>query len=135
MTRNPFEEMERAFERMGEQLEGLGPEMGAGSIRIDVADTGEAFVVTADLPGFDREDIEVTLTDRRLELSAERAAEHEEAGPEYLRRERRRGTLRRSVHLPERVEREGAEAAYEHGVLTVTVPKAAGESGTDIPVN
>ena len=135
MTRNPFDEMERAFERMGKQLEGLTPQMGVETILVDVADDGDAYVVTADLPGFDRSDIEVKLADRRLELSAEHETEMEDEGPDYVRRERRRGSVRRSVHLPGRVEAEGTEANYENGVLTVTLPKHEADSGTDIPVN
>lgn len=135
MTRNPFEEMERAFERMGKQLEGLAPETGAQTILVDVADTGEAYVVTADLPGFDREDIEVKLSSRRLELAAEHEEESETEGPDYVRHERHRGSLHRSVHLPGRVDPEGTEAGYENGVLTVTLPKHEADSGTDIPVN
>jgi len=135
MTRNPFEEMERAFERMGKQLEGLAPETGIETILVDVADTGEAYVVTADLPGFDREDIEVKLSDGRLELAAERETESEAEGPDYVRRERRRGSVRRSVHLPGQVDASGTEASYENGVLTVTLPKHEADAGTDIPVN
>jgi HSP20 family protein len=135
MTRNPFEEMERAFERMGEQLEGFALERPTATVLVDVVDDGEAFVVTADLPGFDREAIQVRLTDQRLELAAEHDEEAGAEGPNYVRRERRRGSLRRSVHLPDPVEQEGATASLDDGVLTVTVPKAtADESGTDIPV-
>jgi HSP20 family protein len=135
MTRNPFEEMERAFERMGKQLEGFGPEVVSETIRVDVADDGDAYVVTADLPGFDRADIEVKLADRRLELAAERDEETTEEGPDYLRRERRRGSLRRTIPLPGRVDSGGTEASYDNGVLTVTLPKHESESGVDIPVN
>jgi HSP20 family protein len=127
--------MERAFERMGKQLESIGPEVVSETIRVDVVDDGDAYVVTADLPGFDRSDIEVTLANRRLELSAERETESEEEGPDYVRRERRRGSLRRTVPLPERVDADGTEATYENGVLTVTLPKHEADSGTDIPVN
>jgi len=135
MTRNPFDEMERAFERMGKQLESIGPEVVSETIRVDVVDDGDAYVVTADLPGFDRADIEVTLANRRLELSAERETESEEEGPDYVRRERRRGSLRRTVPLPGRVDADGTEATYENGVLTVTLPKHEADAGTDIPVN
>ena len=135
MTRNPFDEMERAFERMGKHLEGLAPETGVETILVDVADTGDAYVVTADVPGFDREDIEVKLSNRRLELAAEHEEETETEGPDYVRRERRRGSVRRSVHLPGRVDPAGTEASYDNGVLTVTLPKHEADSGTDIPVN
>lgn len=130
------------FERMSEQFEGMQPEglpaeMGAGTVLVDVEDEGDAFVVTADLPGFDREDIEVSLRDDTLELSASRETAEETGTSDFVRRERRRSEVNRSVRLPEPVDAEGTTATHENGVLTVTLPKRTpeGGGGTDIPVN
>ena len=143
MRDNPFEEIERMFERMGKQLEGFQPpsELTTGSVLVDVEDQGDSFVVTADLPGFDREEIELNLRDETLELSAshetEEETEEETETTTYVRRERRRSDVRRSVYLPDPVVAEETSATYENGVLTVRLPKAAPEEdeGTDIPVN
>jgi len=135
---NPFEEIERMFERMSEQFDDLQPgRMAAGSVLVDLKDRGDAFVVTADLPGFDREDIEVELREDTLELSASSETTEETGTEEFLRRERRRSDVSRSVYLPEPVVAEETSATHENGVLTVTLPKrTAGEGeGTDIPVN
>lgn len=127
------------FERMGKQFEGFQPpsELATGTILVDVEDTGEAFVVTADLPGFDREDIELNLRDDTLELSASHETAEETETATYVRRERRRSDVSRSVYLPDPVVAEETSAVHENGVLTVTLPKATPDEdeGTDIPVN
>lgn len=139
MSRNPFEEIERAFERMSEQFEQVdrvGPGAFVGGIRVDVEDRAEEYVVHADLPGFDREEIEVELSEQTLSLSADSERETEVRDETYLRRERRRTGARRSIHLPEPVVGGETRATYENGVLTVTLPKRTpGNQGTDIPVN
>jgi HSP20 family protein len=78
MGKNPFEELERAFERMGEQLGRLAPELSTDTVLVDVADIGEAYVVTADLPGYDRDEVEVSVADQTLTIEASREAETEE---------------------------------------------------------
>ena len=127
------------FERMGKQFEGLQPpsELSTGTVLVDVEDQAEAFVVTADLPGFDREDIDLNLRDDTLELSASQETTEETDTGTYVRRERRRSDVSRSVYLPDPVVAEETSATYENGVLTVTLPKATPEEdeGTDIPVN
>ena len=126
------------FERMSEEFEGMQPgEFQAGTVLVDVEDRGDAFVVTADLPGFDREEIEVNLRDDTLELSASRETAEEIETSDFVRRERRRSDVSRSIRLPEPVDAEGTTATHENGVLTVTLPKQTpeGSDGTDIPVN
>jgi HSP20 family protein len=137
MTQNPFEEMERAFERMGRRLEDLGEHSTAGTILVDVEDRGDEYVVRADLPGFDRDDIEVRYDDSTLELAADRTtAETDREEGRFIRRERRASSMRRSVYLPKPVDPEATTATYDAGVLTVTLPRTEPASrGTDIPVN
>jgi HSP20 family protein len=138
MRDNPFEEIERMFERMSEQFEGAQPgRMMEGTVLVDVEDRDDEFVVTADLPGFDREEIEVNLRDDTLELSASRETAEEVETSDFVRRERRRSDVSRSIRLPEQVDAEGTTAVHENGVLTVTLPKQTPEEsgGTDIPVN
>lgn len=134
--RNPFDELERFFDRMSRQFgESWGEwEMGTnmGSMSIDVADHAGEIVVTADLPGYSREDIDVRLSDKQLRIDARRQQATEQSGEEgdYIRRERTQRSMSRSVTLPEPVDEEGVSAKYTNGVLTVTLPKlhASGES-------
>lgn len=131
MTRsNPFEEIEDWIERMSEQFNPADLEtFRGGSLPVDLIDTGDAFEVRVDLPGVDREDITLTLTDASLSIAAEREEEfEEEADGRYLRRERR-DLVRRSIRIPEPIDEDGSEAGYENGVLSVTLPKVHGEEG------
>ncbi len=98
--------------------------------RIDVKETETAFQVKADLPGMKKEDIELTLQDGVLSISATRDDEHkEEADGELLHRERIFGRYVRNISLGNRIDENSVHASFEDGVLEVTVPKL--ESGTD----
>ncbi|WEL20284.1 Hsp20/alpha crystallin family protein [Halorhabdus sp. BNX81] len=146
---NPFDEIERMFDRMSDQFEALDPTEvagavtgSAGGIAVDVVDEGDRFVLTADVPGYDSDDIDVTLPDATtMRISAERtdATESEHSEPDdgvFIRRERRRTATSRTVSLPEPVDEDGTAASYQHGVLTVELPKErpdAGDSRT-IPI-
>lgn len=127
---NPFDEIEDLLDRMsrGFETEGMGR-----STPVDVADRGEEFVVTVDLPGFDKDDIEVTLADTTLRIAASRESSAEEDG-EFIRRERRRESTSRSVRLPETVDEDGIEASHTNGVLTVTLPKRDADGGKRIDI-
>jgi HSP20 family protein len=141
MSRNPFDEIERMLDRMGSRLEPFEEGVFEGSVAVDVEETDDAYVVTADIPGYDREDIDVELAGDRLTLSATHTSEAESEGGDEdegssLRRERRERSVSRSVRLPEPTDEDGAEADYTNGVLTVTLPKETeSDSGHDIPIN
>lgn len=133
-SRNPFDDLEQMLDRMTRQFQQLEPD---GSVPVDLLDRGDEFEVQVDLPGYQREEIDVQLTENALRVSAERAEDIEATEGEFLRRERSRRSASRSLRLPEPVDEEGANATYENGVLTVTLPKRGpqGDEGTDIPVN
>jgi HSP20 family protein len=132
MTRSdPFDDIEEMLDMVTGQM------AGDRGLPVDVADTGDAFVVVADLPGYDAADLRVQLTDERtLSIAAERETETIEDAEHYVTRERHRESTSRTVPLPEPVDEEGTSADYDDGVLRVTLPKRAGsDEGTDIPVN
>ena len=116
------------FERMNQQLGQFEdtPVPGTQQLSIDLADRDDAFEVTVDLPGYDREDIDLSVADRTLRISAERDESTEAGEGEYLRRERRRRSVSRTLSLPEDIEENEASAGYTNGVLTVTLPKTTG---------
>lgn len=127
MRGNPFEDLETAIERVSEQFEDgldLAPNEG---VPVDVLDREDEYVVVADLPGFDADDVDVTLSDGRLTVAAERDEAVLETGEEetsrYVRRERAGRSVSRSVRLPEPVDADGVTATHSDGVLTVTLPK------------
>ena len=92
-------------------------------IPMDVALDGDNVVAQASLPGVKPEDISVTIDDGVLTISGQTLTETEEGEGTYLMRERRTGSFRRSLRLPESVDADHAESSYEAGVLTVTLPK------------
>lgn len=90
---------------------------------VDVVETGESFVIHADIPGVDESTIDVTLDRGTLTLRAERRLEAD-AGHQVLVRETGPGRFERQFSVaPEAVASEQVRAAYRNGVLTVTLPK------------
>lgn len=121
------------LERMSEQFEDVSrSDLGfQRRLSVDVEDRPEKFVVTADLPGFEKDDIEVELADQTLRIAAEQEREEEVESPgRYVRQERTQESMSRSISLPEAVEEENVEARFKNGVLTVTLPKAYGTEDT-----
>ena len=105
-----------------------------GRMRMDVVDAGEEILVVADLPGFEKTDIDLSVTGGALTVSATRTEEESEASDAYVRRERSGRSVRRTVSLPAMVDAESASATYRNGVLTVTLPRLAADDAHRIDV-
>jgi HSP20 family protein len=103
----------------------------APTMRIDLADHGDAYLLKADIPGVAKDDIEVRIDGRQVTLSAE--VKHEQATPgnggRTLRSERRHGFASRSFALDSAVDEGKAEAHYRNGVLELMLPKKGGAAG------
>jgi HSP20 family protein len=91
---------------------------------VDLHETPESYVITAEVPGLSRDDIEINMHDGRLTLSGTRH-ERSAACEQYHRVERGRGSFSRTFQLPIAVDAERIVADLHDGVLTVTCPKAA----------
>ena len=91
---------------------------------LDVTTTPDELVVRASLPGVKPEDVEITVEDGTLTISGKSADEHSSEEGSYLVQEIRRGTFSRSVTLPNGLEPDRASATFEHGMLTLRIPKA-----------
>jgi HSP20 family protein len=144
---NPFEDVERFFDRMGDQFEEMAGDWDGGDqvdrltaafepMAVDIVEQDEQFILTADLPGFERDDIEVRLTDDRLHIEANREeeTEEEEETSRRIRRERHHRSMKRSIRLPSSIDSENTEARMNRGVLTVTLPKQSSGSGHSIEI-
>lgn len=103
----------------GQLLSSVRPE----AIAMDVIELDDAFELRAAIPGVKPEDVEVTVQGDRLTIRAEARATDERAGDNWLMRERRYGSMQRSITLPGAVSSENAEARVENGVLTLRLPK------------
>ena len=90
---------------------------------VDVAETDNEVVVTAELPGVEQDDVDITITDDVLTLKGEKKEEKEVKEKNYHRIERSYGSFQRSVSLPAGVQADKAKATYKDGVLHITVPK------------
>lgn len=112
-----FDDMERSF--FNDTVSG------SAQFRCDITDRGDKYMLQAELPGFDKDDIHVELSGDRLTISAEHKTEKDEkddAG-NYIRRERSYGSYSRSFDVSG-IDAEHIEAEYKNGVLGLSLPKA-----------
>jgi HSP20 family protein len=107
-----------------------------GELRVDVAEQESEVIVVADLPGVEKENVEIALVNpRTLEIKCERKQEKEEKDEGYYLRERRSGSMSRLVALPHEVTDEGATASFRNGVLEVHFRKIKIERGVKIKID
>lgn len=103
--------------------------------RADVFDDGGNFVVSVELPGVSREDIDIDVKERRLTVKGEKKLENSTEKEGYLRVERAYGAFERSFLLDESVDSENISAEYKDGVLRLTLPRKQDEPSKKIKVN
>jgi HSP20 family protein len=137
----PFESLRREVDRLFEDFQ-LGSwrspfgrsvfdvqpfwrgEIGWGKApAVDIVDKGNAYEITAELPGMDESNIDVKFADGTLTIKGEKRDEKEEKKKEYCLSERRYGSFQRSFGVPDGVDADKIEANFKNGVLTVTLPK------------
>ena len=106
-----------------------------GRVDIDVYQDADNLVVRATLPGVKPEDAEVTVVDGTLSIKGEAKFEKEIKEAEYLHREHRYGAFHRTVALPRELNAEKAEATYDNGILTVTIPRSEGSKHKPLKIN
>jgi len=136
---NPFEEIRRMhdyLEQMFRNFPMLENRFGAATFSplTDVAEEDDKVIVTTDLPGVDKENVELDLRDNVLVISAGKGKEEETEKEGYLRKERAFMRYYREIPLPDNVTDEGAVAQLKNGVLTVTLPKTKSETTKRIQI-
>jgi len=89
----------------------------------NVTEDDKQYKITAELPGLEKGDLEVTIHDHELEIKGERKVEHEEKNDDYVCREYSDSTYHRTFVLPEDVDKGKIDAKFDKGVLTLTIPK------------
>ena len=116
----------------GERREMLPAEYRQPSI--DVVETDREVIARAEMPGLDKENIKINLTEDRLEISAETKKEEEKREKGYVYREMRRGNYYRDVALPSPVDPNNAQASYKNGILEIKMPKTEIKEKKEIKV-
>ena len=131
-------EMNRLFNTFFDQPN-PGGRNAAGARRwipaMDLVETGDHYVLRADLPGLSDEDVNVQLEDSVLTISGERKAEHESQQEGYYRLERASGAFSRSLALPEGVDPDGVQANFDRGVLEIRIPKPAQKKPRQVQIS
>ena len=117
-------DMDRLFDGLWGHGDGAAPREAVWRPSVDIAETDHDFVLTADLPGIAREDLDLTVVDGRLTIKGQRRRESDSKEGNVHRVERAHGTFTRAFDLPAAIDPETVAATYKDGVLTVTVPKA-----------
>lgn len=121
-----FEQAFRSFGRAPFWSDGsVLPRMSGGIFRpsLDVGATEKEYSVTVGIPGVDENDLQLEVVDDTLTVRCEKKQEKEDRDKGYYRIERHYGSFQRVLTLPEDADREGVEAAFRKGVLTVTIPR------------
>jgi HSP20 family protein len=116
-------EMENVFRAFDQKPSSTG--IGAGAPAISVAETNDAFEVTAELPGVDEKDINVSLDDNQLVISGEKKAESTKEEKDWHVEERTYGSFYRSMLLPFEPEDGAVAAHFDKGVLHLSIKKPA----------
>ncbi len=141
--RDPFSElrlmqdtMDRMWRRVGTSARNASEsaEAEAWAVPLDVSRKGDETLIRASMPGVSPENIQVSIEDNVLTIKGQTAESHQEEGESYQLRERRTGSFHRALRLPDSVEPDKVEPRYEHGVLTITVPKAEAKRARKLPV-
>ncbi len=131
MHSNPLDDLENILDRIDQGIDVPMP----GTASLDLVDQDNEYLVVMDLPGYDPDELDVTFSDGRLQVSGERAETVDVEEEQYVRRERRQATVNRTVTIPDRIEKDEITATYTDGVLEVTLPKAEDEdNGHEITI-
>lgn len=146
-TSSPFEEMDRLFERVFPRgwmrpfrdWESHGwPDLfapaGMEFPRVDIIDRDDQILVRAEIPGLEKEDLDVSVSDDRVTIKAVRTRQEKEAQGDFYRREISHGGFSRSLMLPAEVDGTRATASFKRGVLELTLPKVERTRRHSIPI-
>ncbi len=98
---------------------------GAVDVRFDVTDTDDAIEITAELPGIDEKDVELSVADGVLTVKGEKKSEKETKERDYYLSERRYGSFSRAMRVPDSVDQDKVKASFDNGVLSIVLPKRA----------
>lgn len=129
VARDLLQDFERRFDELRRELLGAPARapnealLGTRSPLADLVDEGDAFVLTAELPGVRKQEIAIDVQDDSIRIRAQSSRSDEKASRSWVRRERASVAYERLLSLPEEVSADQASAKFEDGLLTVRIPK------------
>ncbi|MEJ2528812.1 MAG: Hsp20/alpha crystallin family protein [Gammaproteobacteria bacterium] len=144
---HPFEEMDRMFENLMARnwfrpfrwdmptFDGLRMPVEAKMPRVDVIDRDKEVVIRAEIPGVDKKDLDVSMTDNSITIKGSTRQEKEDKGEDYYRSEISKGSFCRTVAIPDNVDASKVKASFKDGVLELTVPKTKGSKRHSIKLD
>jgi HSP20 family protein len=120
-----FHDIEKTFEDFSRRMPftGFGETTGPLATKINVAETKDGIEVTAELPGVDEKDVDITLSDDMLTVRGEKKVEHDEKDKNWHLVERSYGSFSRTIALPYEPDPAQVDAKFEKGVLRIRLPK------------
>ncbi len=137
----PFRDLVNMQREIGRVFDGLFPEYDAENAviaqwapRVDVSENKDAYLIKAELPGVNRNDVKITLHDNILTIKGEKKEEKEEKDVNVHRIERSFGVFERAFSLPLSVKSDKIDASFKDGVLSITLPKAEEAKPKEIEV-
>lgn len=130
---DPFESMVRDFIPLS--MRSMLRPTSEPAIAIEVQEMDNAFLVSAELPGVKKEDIDISITGNQVTLNAESKQEKMASGAREWCSERAYGKISRTIQLPVEIEEKNADATYADGVLHLTLPKKASSMAKKLEVH
>lgn len=127
---DPFRGFDSMLRRVNDFYEdvnrgGIRFEVGDFQPRVDVSEDATSVTIHAELPGIQKEDVKITITDQNvITIRGEKKRETKSAERNFMRIERSYGAFTRSFTLPDNLKHDAVSAAFDSGVLTITIPKA-----------
>lgn len=132
---DPFRDLQREVGRLIESLEPLHSwRLNRNYPAINLYDGGDRYLLAAQLPGMDPEDLDLSITGETLTLKGERKRPEGVSDESYRRQERQFGKWTRTVSLPDRVDSGQVTATFAQGLLTILLPKAESAKPRQISV-
>lgn len=135
---NPWEEIRRLQRQVNRLFEDMGVGMPIRTYRanppINILETNDSVIITAEVPGVKPEDLSLTVTGNCLTLKGCRKPSADESKVTYERRERTLDEFARTIQLPDTVQSDRATAEFSQGILTVRIPKSPEAIPRQIPV-
>ena len=128
-------QLDRVFDEMNRNFSDNDWTESGNWLALDVHENDDNYIVETDLPGINPDDINITLHENTLTISAESIREDVQEGEHRIVSERRYGRFQRSIRLPDAVDVDNVEANYDNGVLSLTLAKSEASKPRQISVN